>query len=154
VSVVANLCRATPAQCNRLDLLWLTNNPSRNKTWIAGPIVGGVVGLALISALVFFLMRRRRANSQSHTYQVAQQTPAWSPQQGGGDGFITSLRPPTSYQGADDKMSQATTYLDGKDRVSQTTRSNTDSAMYGAGGTGVVGPSVQDLPELVQNNRR
>uniref|UniRef100_A0A8H7NBM6 Uncharacterized protein n=1 Tax=Bionectria ochroleuca TaxID=29856 RepID=A0A8H7NBM6_BIOOC len=47
---------------------------SSSQAWIAGPVIGGVVGLALIGFLVWWLMRRRRrrAQAQHPVSQVAQ----------------------------------------------------------------------------------
>lgn len=42
-----------------------------SKAWIAGAVVGPLLGLALIGFVVFFLMRRRKAANENHNMAVA-----------------------------------------------------------------------------------
>ncbi|KAL3472031.1 hypothetical protein BJX99DRAFT_236180 [Aspergillus californicus] len=45
---------------------------SSSKAWIAGPVVGAIVGCALIAGAIWFWLRRRRAGAQSATGTEAQ----------------------------------------------------------------------------------
>lgn len=42
-----------------------------SKAWIAGAVIGPLLGLALIGFVVFFLMRRRKAANENHNMAVA-----------------------------------------------------------------------------------
>jgi LPXTG-motif cell wall-anchored protein len=50
---------------------------STSKAWIAGAVVGPVVGLAIIAGLIWFFLRRRR--NQKHTAPVETGSAVWSP---------------------------------------------------------------------------
>ncbi|KAK4147677.1 uncharacterized protein C8A04DRAFT_24224 [Dichotomopilus funicola] len=41
------------------------SNSGGSQAWIAGPVIGGVVGLAAIAAATYFLLRRRRCRKQN-----------------------------------------------------------------------------------------
>ena len=48
----------------------------KNVSAIAGGVVGGVVGLAVIAGLVFWLLRRRAKTASSLLYDMASRNPA------------------------------------------------------------------------------
>ncbi|KAH6634348.1 hypothetical protein B0J18DRAFT_415936 [Chaetomium sp. MPI-SDFR-AT-0129] len=43
----------------------IESNSGGSQAWIAGPVIGGVVGLAAIAAATYFLLRRRRRRKQN-----------------------------------------------------------------------------------------
>lgn len=62
-----------------------TPPPSKSKAWIAGPVIGAIAAIALVSLLIFWLMRRRRKNN------VHTELPT-NPGRGSGEHFIAEKR--------------------------------------------------------------
>jgi hypothetical protein len=52
---------AIAALLSLLDIADPASKPTPNYAWVAGPVVGGVAGIALIAAAVWFLCKRRQA---------------------------------------------------------------------------------------------
>jgi hypothetical protein len=52
---------AIAALLSLLDIADPASKPTPNYGWVAGPVVGGVAGVALIAAAVWFLCKRRQA---------------------------------------------------------------------------------------------
>ncbi|KAJ5257053.1 hypothetical protein N7478_013157 [Penicillium angulare] len=88
-----------------------SSSSSSSKAWIAGAVIGAVAGVALIGALAFWLLRRKRKNnsdaegvgagSAGATDAVAQQNTRemqgnWQPSELHGDLAPTELPPDTS----------------------------------------------------------
>lgn len=71
-------------------------NHSSSNAWIAGPVIGAVVGLALVAAAAFwFVSRRRKTNSDPVHWDPTTDTPELSENQG-----YTAKELPTNTTGA------------------------------------------------------
>ncbi len=80
----------------------------KSKAWIAGAVVGPIIGLALVGALIFFLLRARNRNrnkndaSQSGAANMAVVYPSQPPPSNGGYYADTKTNPtaqPSPYTG-------------------------------------------------------